>query len=287
MSWRSPARHTLRIFHPFPSALDAAATAALAAVAGGAPARVASLAGAMFLIQASIGTWNDIVDSAVDSTAGRSEKPLGSGLISRRAAGLLACGAGAAGLATAAMAGPAALVVASLGYGCGLVYDLALKRTAWSWLPFALGIPLLPVFAWVGAQGNVPGRLWLLVGMAVPAGAALAISNALADSVADERGGIVTVATRLGWFRALGVVAVLEITVGAVALVTASVGDSGRGAGGAIAIAIAAAGSLVIASGFAVSALRPHSRSGWAIQAIGFTILAGGWAMAAGGGGAA
>ena len=30
------------------------------------------------------------------------------------------------------------------------------KGTAWSWLPFAVGIPLLPVYGWLGAAGALP-----------------------------------------------------------------------------------------------------------------------------------
>ena len=32
----------------------------------------------------------------------------------------------------------------------GLAYDLRLKGTAWSWLPFAVGIPILPVYRLAG-----------------------------------------------------------------------------------------------------------------------------------------
>ena len=41
----------------------------------------------------------------------------------------------------------------------GFAYDLRLKGTPISWLPFALGIPLLPLFAWLGATGAVPGAI--------------------------------------------------------------------------------------------------------------------------------
>ena len=37
--------------------------------------------------------------------------------------------------------------------GVGLLYDLRLRGTALSWFPFAVGIPLLPVYAWLGATG--------------------------------------------------------------------------------------------------------------------------------------
>ena len=42
------------------------------------------------------------------------------------------------------------VVVLAIGYG----YDLVAKGTAWSWLPFAVGIPILPVYGWLGAAGR-------------------------------------------------------------------------------------------------------------------------------------
>ena len=81
-----------------------------------------------------------------------------------------------------------------IGYG----YDLVAKGTAWSWLPFALGIPLLPVYGWLGATGALPSFFIALVPMAMLAGAALAIANARADLERDVAAGTVSVATRLG-----------------------------------------------------------------------------------------
>ena len=54
-------------------------------------------------------------------------------------------------------------VVLAIGYG----YDLAFKGTAWSWLPFAVGIPLLPVFGWLGATGGLPASFAVLLPVAV------------------------------------------------------------------------------------------------------------------------
>ena len=87
-----------------------------------------------------------------------------------------------------------AVVVLLIGYG----YDLVAKGTAWSWLPFALGIPLLPVYGWLGATGALPSFFIALVPMTMLAGAALAIANARADLERDVAAGTVSVATRLG-----------------------------------------------------------------------------------------
>ena len=75
------------------------------------------------------------------------------------------------------------VVVLAIGYA----YDLRFKGTAWSWLPFAVGIPLLPVYGWVGATGGVPASFAVLVPAAVVAGAGLAVANARADESARPR----------------------------------------------------------------------------------------------------
>ena len=78
-----------------------------------------------------------------------------------------------------------AVVVLAIGYG----YDLAFKGTAWSWVPFAVGIPLLPVFGWLGAAGSLPSSFAVLLPVAVVAGTGLAIANARADLERDAAAG--------------------------------------------------------------------------------------------------
>ena len=91
-----------------------------------------------------------------------------------------------------------AVLILAIGYG----YDRFAKGTAWSWLPFALGVPLLPVFGWLGAAGTVPAVFAILLPTAVVAGAALAIANARADVDRDAAAGVTSVATALGPDRA-------------------------------------------------------------------------------------
>ena len=91
-----------------------------------------------------------------------------------------------------------AVVVLAIGYG----YDLVFKGTAWSWVPFAVGIPLLPVFGWLGAAGSLPSSFAVLLPVAVVAGTGLAIANARADLERDTAAGVDSVAVRLGSERA-------------------------------------------------------------------------------------
>jgi len=111
---------------------------------------------AMVALQAGIGAANDVVDAPRDA-GHKPGKPIPAGLVSQALARRVVVVAFAVGLSLAALSGGAAAVaLAIVGVAIGLAYDFRLKGTAWSWLPFAVGIPVLPVFSWIGATGNLP-----------------------------------------------------------------------------------------------------------------------------------
>ena len=256
-------------------------TAIVAAIAGADPARILLLAFSMLCLQLAIGAINDWADAPADATA-QPNKPIPAGLVPRPAAVLVGCLAALAGLSLAAIAGLGALVVAAAGLATGLVYDLRLKGTRWSWVPYAVGIPLLPVFAWVGATGTVPAAFAVLVPVAMLAGAALAVANAVADLERDAGAGVDTVATSLGLTAARRVGAALEGAVAVAALISAlALGGSGAW------LAVGAVGAAIVAGGVALG-WQPGARArqrAWEIQAIGIGLLAAGWvgALAAAG----
>jgi 4-hydroxybenzoate polyprenyltransferase len=169
---------------------------AVALVAGAAPGLALQLGASMTALQASIGALNDVHDAPED--AGRKPgKPIPAGLVGVGfARGVVLVGA-AIGLALGAIVHPfvgaLGLIVLAIGYG----YDLLAKGTAWSWLPFAVGIPILPIYGWLGAAGSLPLFFIALTPMAMLAGAALAIANARADMERDVAAGTVSVATSL------------------------------------------------------------------------------------------
>lgn len=260
----------VRLVHPFPSALDAGITLVLALLAGAPAGRAVLLAVAMLAIQFSIGAVNDLSDAPADALAGRS-KPLVDGRVPARIAVVVAVAAGTAGITLSALAGLFAALIALAGYGIGLAYDLRLKATAWSWLPYAAGIPLLPVFAWVGATGRLPGPMLALAGLGVLAGAALAIANALADAERDAASGTATIARALGQARALRLGALLSLSVGGIAALSAVVL-----AGPIPGTWLTCAGAAAMAGGIWIG-FRGHLQRGWEVQAVGLGILAAGW----------
>jgi len=259
--------------HPFPIALDGVATGVVSRLAGGdAPASL-RLGLAMVALQASIGALNDLADA--DTDRGRKPgKPIPAGQVSPAVARSVMVMAAAIGLLLAVPSGPGLVALGGLGLAIGYAYDLLAKGTAWSWLPFAIGTPLLPVFGWYGAAGSLPSVFALLVPAGIVAGAALAIANARADLERDAASGVDSVAIRLGSQRAwLAGAAMLAIVASAAfgSLWQAAAPTVALGAS-ALAVALLAVGVAIGRSGSAVQRERA-----WEIQAVAVALLAVAW----------
>jgi len=248
---------------------------AIALLAGGDVVASLRLGASMVGLQASIGALNDVIDERAD-TGHKPGKPIPSGLVTPTAArGVVLVGA-LAGMLLAATSGPGTVALAALGLGVGYAYDLWAKGTTWSWLPFAIGIPLLPVFAWFGATGSLAGQFVILMPAAVAAGAALAIANARADLERDMAVGHGSIAARLGparawWLSAGLLVAVLLAAFGSLWL---------RGAPPlSLAATMVAGGVIAIGLRWARPATATAARRerAWEIQAIGVALLAAAW----------
>lgn len=269
----------VRLVHPFPSLLCAAATAVIAALAGGSVDAAARLGVAMLGIQVSIGALNDLVDAPRDR--GRTPvKPLADGLLGPAAGRAVAVVAAAAGFALSAASGVPTLAVAVAGAACGYAYDLRLSRTAIAWLPLALALPLVPVYAWLGATGSVPPGILALVPVAMLAGGGLAVGNAVADLEADASAGASSVRVRLGR-RAAWRVHALALTA-STGLVAVALPPHPPAAG----VGLVLAGAGVLATGIAAigmastPARASAARLGWQVEAIGVALLGIGWVIA-------
>jgi geranylgeranylglycerol-phosphate geranylgeranyltransferase len=227
----------------------------------------------MTSIQVAIGTVNDLVDAPADAIA-KPAKPIPAGLVPRPVAIGVAGTAIALGVVLSLPSGGPTVALALVCLGVGLTYDLALKGTAWSWLPFAVGIPLIPVFAWVGAVGTMPAVFAVLIPTAVVAGAALAIGNALADFERDQASGVVSIATALGAERASRLQGALLIVVSVVAVASAVL--VGATAGQLTVVGIAAL--MPIAAATAGRRRSPVGRErAWEVQAVAVAVLGAAW----------
>ena len=263
----------IRLVHPFPSTLAALVTVAIAVLAGGAPATVVRLGLGMLGIQFAIGAVNDLADMQRDAGSKRA-KPIPAGLLSPRAARLVAGVALVVGLGLAATVGLGVLGLAVLGAGAGIAYDVRLKGTPVSWLPYTIGIPLLPLFAWLGASGTVPAAILVAAGLAVPAGAALAMANELPDLERDAQAGLASMTQVLGRRRAWALGAVLQgvVAVGAVAWYRAFDGRPDLWPALFAALALLGAG-VALGAGASVGCRQ----RGWEVQAVAIGLLAAVW----------
>ncbi len=154
---------------------------------------VAVLAG-----QLTIGWGNDLVDAGRDRAVGRADKPLVDGRLSRSLVARSLVAAGVACVLLSAAAGwRTALVHLALVVGMGHAYNLGLKATAASWLPYAVAFGSLPAVVTLAGDPPVRPAWWLLA-----AGAALGVGahllNALPDLADDVRTGVRGLPHRLG-----------------------------------------------------------------------------------------
>lgn len=266
----------LRLTHPFPSILDGVVVAAVALVAGADSGVAGRAAASMTALQLAIGTLNDVMDA--ESDAGRKPgKPIPAGLVPIGLARVASVVLFLVGAALAATISLPVTAVAVAVIGIGVAYDLWLKGTAWSWLPFAVGIPLLPVDGWLAARGTLPASFAILLPTAVVAGAALAIGNALVDVERDRAAGRASVAVALGEGRAWAAGVVLVAVVWLVALASSA---SGGGLPAAVVVGLLGA-PAVVATLLARPSDPARRERAWRTEAVSIGAAAVAWLLAA------
>jgi len=192
-------RGYLLLPHAVPIIVVMTATAAFALVAvGGWPGfgPMTRLLGAMFGGQLAIGAINELVDVELDRQA-KPHKPIPAGLVSEHGAWIMAI----SGLALMAILsttfGIGSFLLCAVGTVTGAAYSIWFKRTIWSWIPYLVALPLLPIWVWT-ALDTVDAGLFAIY----PIGAAAVISVQLAQSLpdveTDRRAGVKTLAVALG-----------------------------------------------------------------------------------------
>ena len=238
-----------------PPSLAVTAFFTATAVAAGVGARSALLAAAVLVGQASIGWANDFVDAPLDIAAGRRDKPIPVGDVRRELVGMCAAVALVVdvplSLALGWRAGAAHLVAVSSAWH----YDLWLKRTLASAVPFALSFGLVPVIVAAMLPGAPLPRA-TIVAAAAACGVAAHFANTLPDVDADAVTGVRGLPQRIGPARSTAVAATF-IAAASVLLVIAT---------DAAALAIAAAAVDVLAAGMVV--VRGHRDRNRAFQLV-------------------
>jgi 4-hydroxybenzoate polyprenyltransferase len=190
----------LELLHPIPSLLTTLAAMGFAGIFGISPRdrRFWWIAAIMLLVQFSISALNEWADADVDRRAGR-QRPIPLGLVSPGAALGVAvvCAVGAFLLCVLSDLGPFALLLVGVGTASGWAYDLWLKATPLSFVPFAIAFPLMPF--WIGVlAGRPPTSLLPLFLGGSPLAAAIHLADAIPDRDRDRRAGLKTLAVALG-----------------------------------------------------------------------------------------
>ena len=176
--------------HPGPSILVTVVLVAIVGLAGrGIPdgLRILQLVGAMLPVQLCIGVINDVVDFPADAVT-KPHKPLVRGVVSPYAAAIVGLLLAVIGLAAAATINPPTLGFDALALGAGLSYDLGLRRTPLSWVPWWGGMAVLPLEGYASV-GSIPSRLLVLIPLSGLIALGLHFANALPDIDGDRLAG--------------------------------------------------------------------------------------------------
>lgn len=147
-------------------------------------------------MQLAIAVLNDYCDRRLDVLS-KKRKPIPLGLVQPREALVLGIALIVLMFVLLLPLPPLALLLSVLYLALGLGYNLGLKSTPLSGIVFALAIPLIPIYAFVGVGHIVPLLYWLFP-VAALLGMALNLANSLPDIEDDTAQGVRTLAVVLG-----------------------------------------------------------------------------------------
>ncbi|MGV9326133.1 UbiA family prenyltransferase [Streptosporangium sandarakinum] len=257
-----------RACHPGPTAAVTAMVAALAVASGRDAAGCVLVAAAVLAGQLSIGWCNDAVDAGRDVAAGRTGKPVAEGAVGARTVWAAAAVAAALCVPLSLASGPAAGTAHLAGVAAAWAYDLRLKATALSWLPYAVGFGSLPAFVALGLPGH-PWPAWWAVLAAALLGCGAHLANVLPDIPADLATGVRGWPQRLGEAR-VRVLVPLPLLLATAVLALAPPGPPGAGGWAALAAAVALTGAGTLLGG---RSPRVPFATAIAVAAVGVVLL--------------
>ena len=200
----------LRSTHPGPALAVTIVTVVLGIGAGLPLPELVLLGLAMLFNQLSVGLSNDWIDADRDAAAGRLDKPVALGLVSRTTARNAAIAAVVVSLALSALLGPLTLVLQTVFIASAWAYNLGLKSTPVSVLPYIVSFGLLPMLASSVFQ-------WPLAVAGAMLGVAAHFANVLPDLADDAATGVRGLPHRAGR-RVTGVVVAGALAAASVAL---------------------------------------------------------------------
>jgi len=210
--------------HPGPAVAVTTVAALLAVDAGDPAGTVVLVAAAVLAGHLTVGWVNDLVDVRRDRAVGRSDKPLATGRVGVAPVVVALAVAGVACVVLSfALGWRSGVVHLVLGIGSAHAYNLGLKGTALSWLPYAVTFGTLPAVAFLA--GPVPAwPPWWMTAAGAALGVGAHVVNALPDLADDLRTGVRGLPHRLGERAARPLAAALLVA----ASLLAALGPAGR-----------------------------------------------------------
>jgi heme o synthase len=208
----------VRACHPGPTFVVTSAVTVLAASLGRTGVGVVAVAIAVLLGQLSVGWSNDAIDADLDMAAGRNDKPIVAGLVATRTVQLLA-------LAAAFLCIPMSFVAAGriggsahvVAVASAWLYNLWLKKTVASPLPYVVSFALVAPFITYGLEPSKPPALWFIATLAC-LGLAAGMANGIPDIDSDRSVRIGGLVARMG-ARSAAVVSAIGVVAATLLLV--------------------------------------------------------------------
>jgi len=244
----------VRACHFQPTLAVVALTTGLAALSGRGAAGCVAVALAVLAGQLSTGWSNDWFDAVRDRSVGRTDKPIVAGTVSVGTVRRAACLALVAAVPLSLLSGWRAAVVHLVALASAWAYNLGVKATVLSPVPYAVSFGLLPAFVTLGLPGHPWPRPALMVATGL-LGVGAHFINTLADREDDARSGIVGLPQRMSAQGAL--LAGVGLMV-ACALTIWLLGGSAR-----VAQTVLLAASLGAAAMVVVTTRRDRPRAAW------------------------
>jgi 4-hydroxybenzoate polyprenyltransferase len=207
--------------------------------------------------QASVGWSNDYLDRRRDAAAGRREKPLVAGTVSPRIVITSAFIAFASCIALTIPLGGAETSVMAGAVLSAWAYNLGLKGTMLSWVPYAVSFGLLPVFVWLATPGGGVPPPWIVAGAAL-LGVAGHLMNVLPDLERDVGADYRGLPHRLGLRGSLVLACLVLAAMLAVVLIVIRIWDDPS-----FAQVTAASAAAVLVAAVAWSGLRGRHQLGF------------------------
>jgi 4-hydroxybenzoate polyprenyltransferase len=257
-------RALIRAGHPGPSLAITALIALLAAEAAPRGSGPVLLAPAVLAGQLSIGWSNDVFDAGRDAIAGRADKPIVAGAVSRRAVGIAASVALVVSVLASFAIDEAAGILNAVMMAAGWAYNAGLKSTLASGLMYIAGFGLIPAFAASTLPGQPAARPWVTAAAAA-VGLGAHFANVIPDLAGDAAAGVNGLPQRLAARHgsvAIRLAALALLLLASVLLVLASgpshrwVALAGLGAAAVLAaIGIRAPGRLPFLAAIGIAAI--------------------------------